>query len=82
MLKMLFMDISIIHATSIQANAEGRLSVDIPIIFKYHKTIQNNFLTSDLISPEEMQLLGKSLKLSVPSKMGQIDDYEFHKIPI
>jgi len=75
-------DISVLHSTSRQANAKGRISIDIPIIFKYHKTIQNNFLTSDLISAEEIQFLGKNYKLSWLSKMGQIDSNEFHKLPI
>ena len=75
-------DISVLHSTSRQANAKGRISIDIPIIFKYHKTIQNNFLTSDLISAEEIQFLGKNFKLSWLSKMGQIDSNEFHKLPI
>jgi hypothetical protein len=78
-------DISVIHKTSRVANAEGRLSIDIPILFKYDKNIKNIFLNSDefnFISVEEMQSLGKSLKLSLSSRMGSIDDFafEFDKI--
>ena len=75
-------DISVIHGTLRMPNSKGRLSIDIPLEFKYHKTIQNNFLSSDFISAQEMQLLGKNFKLSFPSQMGQIDGSEFHKIPI
>jgi hypothetical protein len=73
-------DISVIHGTSREVNSKGRLSLDIPVAFKYHKTLQNNFLTSGAISAQEIQFLGKNFKLSWPSKMGQINGYEFHKI--
>ncbi len=73
-------DISVIHKTSRVANAEGRLSIDIPILFGNDK---NNFSNVDeftFLSVEEMQSLGKSLKLSFPSRMGNIDDFHFDKI--
>jgi len=77
--KMYICDVSVIHSTERMPNSKGRLSIDIPLEFKYHKTIQNNFLKSHFISAQEMQLLGKNFKLSFPSRMGQIDNSEFHK---
>ena len=75
-------DISVIHETSRFLNSKARLSIDIPIQFKYHKNIQHNVSKPDLITADEMKLLGQNFKLSFPSKMGQIDESEFQIVPI
>jgi len=75
-------DISVIHETSRLLNSKARLSIDIPIQFKYHKNIQHNVSKPDLITADEMKLLGQNFKLSFPSKMGQIDESEFQIVPM